>query len=437
MVVASALLFAASPAHAEDAKRRLPDYDGRGEPPAPPGDAALWVPRIVFAPFYLVSEFVLRRPLGLLIPYAERKHWAATLIDLFTFDREHNVGLVPTAFFDFGFRASVGFYFFWDEALAKKNSLVVHGSTSGGDWLALSGTDRVKLGKNDTIGLHAGWVHRPDYVFHGLGPRSLESSRGRYGTFATDIGPQYELHLGPAVRYQAAVGVKAVRFRDGSFGSDPGILQQLAAGVYPRPPGFTDGYSAGYERMDLAIDSRKARPAPQSGARVTSHVEHGTDLHASPARSWVRYGGALGGFWDVNDHQRVVSLVVTAELADPVHGGEIPFTEQVVWGGSGDFSGFRPGRLVGRSAASAALNYEWPVWVWLDGTIHAAVGNVFDAGLRDFSPSLLRMAGSLGVRTTSSPDHPFEILLGAGTETFEHGAQLTSFRLAVGGTNGF
>src|SRR5882672_4084403 len=51
--------------------RELPDYDGRGGQPTTPGKVLLWVPRIAFFPFYLVSEYVVRRPLGWLITSAE------------------------------------------------------------------------------------------------------------------------------------------------------------------------------------------------------------------------------------------------------------------------------------------------------------------------------------------------------------------------------
>jgi hypothetical protein len=100
-------------------------------------------------------------------------------------------------------------------------------------------------------------------------------------------------------------------------------------------------------------------------------------------------------------------------------------------------AGFRAGRLVGRSAATAALYYRWPIWVWLDGTILFAAGNVFDAGLRDFDPKLLRLSSGIGIRSTGSPDHQIELDLGIGTETFEQGTEVTSFRVAIGGTNGF
>jgi hypothetical protein len=67
----------------------------------------------------------------------------------------------------------------------------------------------------------------------------------------------------------------------------------------------------------------------------------------------------------------------------------------------------------------------------------AALGNVFDAGFRDFDPKLLRLSSGLGVQSTGSSDHRFEVLVGFGTETFEQGTKVDSFRLVIGGTNGF
>jgi hypothetical protein len=62
--------LAAPPARAEEKKRELPDYDGRGGAPRTPGQKALWVPRILLSPLYFVSEFVIRRPLGAAITAA-------------------------------------------------------------------------------------------------------------------------------------------------------------------------------------------------------------------------------------------------------------------------------------------------------------------------------------------------------------------------------
>ncbi|HKU38809.1 MAG TPA: hypothetical protein VJR89_11700, partial [Polyangiales bacterium] len=65
-------------------KREVPDYDGREEPTTA-GDVLLWVPRLLLSPLYLVSEYVIRVPLGFLLTAAERAQVPAFLYDLFTF----------------------------------------------------------------------------------------------------------------------------------------------------------------------------------------------------------------------------------------------------------------------------------------------------------------------------------------------------------------
>ncbi|HTA89122.1 MAG TPA: hypothetical protein VK745_06090, partial [Polyangiaceae bacterium] len=122
-------------------KRSLPNYDGRKPEPTSFGDIALWIPRVLLSPFYLVAEFGLREPLGLAIPAAERAGVPQTLYDFFLFGPDHRAGFIPIAFVDFGFRPSVGVYAFWDDAFARGQDLRVHGSTSGSDWLAGTLTD--------------------------------------------------------------------------------------------------------------------------------------------------------------------------------------------------------------------------------------------------------------------------------------------------------
>jgi hypothetical protein len=92
--------------------------------------------------------------------------------------------------------------------------------------------------------------------------------------------------------------------------------------------------------------------------------------------------------------------------------------------------GYFPGRLLDRSAAIAKLDYRWPVAAWLDGSIQAAVGNVFGAHLNDFRPDMLRFSGAIGL--TTNGDLPIEMLLGFGTEAFAYGGAADSFRIAFG-----
>src|SRR5215471_10789725 len=63
-----AIAVAAGTSHAEP-KRDVPDYDGRGNPDADAGSWALWIPRVVLSPLYVVNEYVLRRPVGALVTH--------------------------------------------------------------------------------------------------------------------------------------------------------------------------------------------------------------------------------------------------------------------------------------------------------------------------------------------------------------------------------
>jgi hypothetical protein len=426
-----AALLASGSARADDPRRVVPDYDGRGPPPTAPGDVEIWVPRIVFSPLYLTSEYVIRRPLGALVMAAERSHVPTILYDLFTFGPDHKAGFSPIALFDFGFNPSVGIYAFWDDAFAKGNDLQLHGSTWGTDWLAGSLTDRIRLHRKDTLTLNLTAVHRPDRAYFGEGPRSLQSNLSRYGEDSVDGGAVVDVRLWRASRVQTALGVRSASFYQGHFGGNPSVEQQAAGGVFPLPDGFERGYTAEYNRVLLALDSRRPRPFPGSGVRIELASEQGNDVRQTPGSGWLRYGATAGGFYDLSDHGRVISLTFAALFADPLGGWPVPFTELVALGGDKPMPGFWWGRLAGRSAAVATAEYRWPIAPFLDGSMQAAVGNVFGEHLDGFDANLLRLSGALGITTVSSPDSSVQFLVGCGTETFEHGAPIDSIRVVA------
>ncbi|MCZ7685087.1 MAG: hypothetical protein M5U28_42485 [Sandaracinaceae bacterium] len=57
---------------AEGERRPVPDYDGRPARGTDAEDVALWIPRVIFSPLYLVTEYVLRRPIGFVMTELER-----------------------------------------------------------------------------------------------------------------------------------------------------------------------------------------------------------------------------------------------------------------------------------------------------------------------------------------------------------------------------
>jgi hypothetical protein len=230
--------------------------------------------------------------------------------------------------------------------------------------------------------------------------------------------------------------VKYIDFRNDTCCDSPSLSSEIAAGRMPPPPGYFSGYTTVYQRGEVTVDTREPRPADQSGLRVELEVEHASNVRKSTG-NWVRYGGSVGGFLDIKNN-RTLSLAVTTLFVDPVSAGaEIPFTEQIALGGSGPMRGYLFGRLVDRSAAIATLKYRWPIWVFLDGSIQVAAGNVFGPQLDGFKTKLLRLSSAIGVESVGGADHTFEFLAGLGTETFDHGAQVSSFRLLFGTNRGF
>jgi ATP/ADP translocase len=435
--VVAAVFTLALPAHASAAKRDVPDYDGRGGEPTTPGDVAIWVPRTVLAPAYLVSEYGVRRPLGALISAAERAQVPAALYDFFFFGPDHKGGIAPIAFVDFGFHPSVGLYAFWDDAFFQGHDLRFHGSTGGSDWLAGSFTDRIRLAGGDTVTLRLAGVSRPDLAFFGTGPDTRQANISRFSEDRLEAEVGGRLALWRSSSIETSLGVRSVDTGNGHFGGDPSLEQRAAQGAFALPYGFERGWTAQTSRVAATFDTRRPRPAPGSGVRLAFDAAEGADVRRAPGSAWVRYGATAGAFIDLNDRNRVLGVSATAQFVDPLGHAPVPFGELVTLGGDGPMPGYYIGRLVDRSAAVAMVHYRWPIWVWLDGSMQASAGNVFGEHLEDFRASRIRFSGSVGVESVGSSDGSFELLVGFGTETIDQGAKVDSVRIAVGTNHGF
>lgn len=440
------------------AERPEPDYDSVEEPTSA-GDVLLWIPRVVLSPLYFVSEFIVRRPLGWAVTTAEREKLPTKIVDFFTFGEERKAGIVPTGLIDFGLRPSVGLYFFWNDAGARDNDIRARIAAGGTDWFKVNVADRVELWNEDhEIGVRAALETRPDHVFHGFGPSSSDV-RARYKATELEAGATYDAQLWRSSEFHTFVSVRDVSF-DGDVGccGDFTLLRRVQDGVYPEPPGLRNGYTVALTGVTAELDTRPRREPndlpdasdyaspPGTGVKLQIRGRHAAGLTQArqspplgPSRyHWLEYGGTLGGFVDLSGQQRVLGLSLIGDFADPVdEDGEIPFREQVTLGGDRPLRGFLGGRLVDRSSAVALLEYQWPVWVWADGALHYAVGNVFGQHLEDFDLDLLRQSFGMGLRTTSSRDHTFEVLLAFGTQTFDDGSEIENVRFVFGATSGF
>ena len=418
-------------------KRKLPDYGNRGKEPTSAGDVVIWVPRVILSPVYLVTEYGIRWPLGHLIAAAERANLPDILYNFFFFGPDHSAGFAPIAFVDFGFRPSFGLYTFWDDVGFKGHNLSFHGSTGGSGWFAGALTDSVHFHGNDSLTLTLSGLTRPDRAFFGVGPDTLQSDISRYGEKRFEAATVAQFRLWRASRIETSLGIRSLDFRPGHFDEDPSLEEQVSAGTYALPADFARGYTAQTSGVRLAFDNRVPSPADGSGVRLEVEAEEGTDVRRVTGAAWLKYSASAGAFLDLNGRNRVLSLSVATLFADSFNKQPVPFTELVQLGGAGPMRGFYPGRLRDNSAAVLTAKYRWPIWVWLDGSLQAAVGNVFGNHLERFEVSRFRFSGAIGLESVGARDGSLELLAGFGTETFDHGAQVDSARVLLGTNRGF
>jgi len=418
-------------------RRQVPDYDGREPPPPTAGERLLWIPRILVFPAWLVTEFVLRRPLAALTRWVERRAGEGTSqkspLRFLVFD-DGRVQIIPTLLIDFGNQPSVGFYVRWNEAGHPNHHLRFHFAFWGPEWVKGRITTRWEPPDGDMRAeLRLSAQRRADGRFAGLGSEARPDRSARYDWRELEARASFEAEPWRQSSVMVAAGVLDQRFGNDGF-CCPSIEERVAEGVYGQlPPGYPDGFTAVHLDTDLRLDTRRDRGQGSSGVSLRLHGRYAIDLEDPAGRRWLRFGGTAGAHWDASGHAHILSLLVAVQGAHALR-GQVPFTQQVELSGRGAMRGFRQGALMGNTGATLTLVYQWPIWDdWLDARAHVSLGNVYDGRFEQFALDRQRMSFGIGIGAVDELDHYFDFTLAWGTETFEQGFQVQFFRLALGG----
>lgn len=435
---------------APDRKRDAEDYGGPRRS-TNVGDLALVVPRVALLPLYLVTEYVVRRPLGAAITFAERHRLPQLALYYFsfgTYGTDHAFGFFPTADFEWGIRANAGLLFFWDH---RSNALRASATLGGPDWQRLALVDRFPLDARSTMTARTAYERRADLRFWGLGPSS-PSEGHRFGLRRVSAGLAFFTSLWRSSAIETSAGLRSAMF-DVDAPGEPTVRGGLETGAITRPPGF-DGYVIADQRIAAAIDTRLPRlepPRPRAtdflappgtGLRIEGHAEHAVELaqrRGGPRDrgQWLKYGGGIGAYWDVTGLQRTLGIALSTELVERFRDASVPFLELPTLGGTEPMRAYRFYRLLGESYVAAKASYSWPVWTDFDGVVEAAFGNVFGPHYDGFSTGLLRGSFSTGLQTTSSRYLSFQVLFGVGTRTFDDGFGVEAVRFVAGTSSTF
>jgi hypothetical protein len=398
------------------------------------GDAFLWTARILTGPLWLVSEFLLRRPIGWLTVEIERSGIVPELVDFFTFGPGDDIVFVPTVFYDFGFQPSFGFYTYWDRFLFEENRLSILAAFGGFDWLTWEMSDRVQVGPWQ-IGASFWLRRRPDFVFGGIGPEATVLPRARFG--AEEVAAA----LWTRVRYWRMSDIEIrgtyrnLAFDDEGWDGEPSVGRRQAAFERPLPFGFATGYDTAGAILRVDLDSRTPGGPPEGGVRLDGYFGAHVGFGGLPElERWTAWGGSASVGADIGRF-RVVGLRGEVHFVTPIDDSLVPFAELIDVGGAGPLSGFRPGRIRGQSAAALTLFYNWPIWVLLDAGLFLATGNAFGENLDGFDAELLRLSFGLALRPRFPGQEPFDVRLAFGTETFGRGLDVISVRFVIGNWN--
>lgn len=415
--------------------RDVPDYDGRGPVPEDPAEPWLWIPRIATGPLYLVSEYLLRAPLGWFFTELERSGILPAAVAYLSRD----FAVVPVALLDLGLRPSVRVFAFWKHALFDANRLDLSAATGGSGLLDARIADTVAV---DDVQVRLAFraSRRDDQVFGGIGSgaQNTVANRARFTETRIETELRFDWRFWRRSHLRLGAAYDRRRFRDGDSLGDPALSarqDQLADGRLPA--GFAEGYSALRARAELVVDSRPANGVLAGGVRVGAYAEPALDLEHASERRWMRWGGHVTLATDALGSQRVLSLEGDAHLVEDLgsDGDTIPFTELVDPGAAGFLPAYLPGQLRGRSAAALTARYRWPIWVFLDGSVFFSIGSVFGEHFAGFDTELLRYSFGIGVDAPNAGEHPFVFQLAFGSETFANGGEITSFRVLLGARN--
>jgi Omp85 superfamily domain len=407
-------------------KRKAPSYDGRGPARLTAGEVLVWVPRILFLPVYVTLEYLIRWPLVNLITLIEKYHlieYARGVLGLGT----KGIVLFPTIFVDFSRFASAGFYFKAADLGVKGHQLVIQAGAWSGHWYHAVVKDRFNVFAKDEgkVTLRTEFIWRPDYAFHGLGPDTLQKDESFFRQRITEVELSLHARMKDLNRLYVGVLYRNVKLEAGQgrsidhFDPDPAARLPWDANDLP---GYGQTYDLMTAKLQLDLDSRRPERIASRGSGI--RMEMFGSYSVDPGNTnlqFAQWGYELAGFWDVTGHNHVLAFRMYLAAQEQIGDDPLPISERLLLGGGTErLRGFLEGRFRGDSALLFTVQYRYPIWSMLDANLFLSMGNVFTGRFEDFSFRRLAMSWGIALRTNTSRDVSFDVLVAFGTNQAEH-----------------
>lgn len=399
-------------------------------------EALLWIPRALLRIPRLAIDASMR--LVVLAARAEEEYAVIETVDDLMFNDARTFGIVPSAFYETGFKPSIGARIIHRDLFGEHEGLKLRGLYAADEQqryqLDVDSGDR--FGKLRLHG-NAAYEHNDSLRFYGLGTTELVArTRGiaPRPVFARDIATaaRYAREVG-----SGAIGVSALlhprvslsvtaqlRRRDLSAGdySDQRDFDATAsvAEVFTESSltGLGKAATDGYGELMLSWDGRRAtrRGLPldlaSTGSSFSSWLGAQSALVDGDG-TFARIGADARHYIDLARGDRVLMLRVRTSWAIG-HLDEIPFPDLPSLGGPKLLRGYTSGRFHDRGSLLGTIEYRYPVQDNLASYVFVDTGRVLD-NLYDISPTGLR---------------DFRVSWGAGLYLFSGGGLLLRGQLA-------
>ena len=386
------------------------------------GDALAWIPRALFSPLYVVTEYGIRVPTWTVLAWADRHHVFPILDNIL--NPTPDISWHPIVAFDLGVFVALGAGLEVRNFLTRSNTVNLTGEGGWpGAWL-FDAKDTWKVGAVQ-FGLRGAAFSRDDRKFYGFGPNS--------GDVATYFSQRrFEGFVFAGVDVQNHLSVKLSQgFRADRIGPAP--EDSIENFFDPKTiPGFGQTNLA-MAMADLRLDSRRS-PDHSGGARLLTNLTYARDVDDSERR-FVSTEVDAEAAVEVSRPDRVLALRGYLMDTFPLGTEPVPLLEQAMLGWKNHL-GFTWGRFRDESAVMLELRYHYPVAYFIDMQWITSVGNVFARDFSDFDVKALTTSMGVGLRTRRTGRRPLQLIFALGTTRFDEPFAIQSVRFCLMSTEG-
>jgi outer membrane protein assembly factor BamA len=374
--------------------------------------ALLWVPRGVLRVPRLAVDASLR--LVVLAARVEEKYDVIESIDDVLFNDARTFGIVPSAFYETGFKPSIGARVLHRDLFGRREALKLRAlyADVGQQLYTFDLQSGVRF---DDLSVHAGAAYeRNDALrFHGLGTAELVASvRGHGAISAFERGiatPAYyeseegrgaiglSARLSPRLQLGATAQLRRRDLSTGdpspedrSFGSTPWVDEVFTATSLT---GLGRARTDGYGELVVSWDGRKPTRShlpldlAATGPRLATWLGYQSAL-AGDSGNFVRAGADARHYIDLARGDRILMLRVRTSWAIG-RLRSIPFPDLPSLGGSKLLRGYTAGRFHDRGSLLATVEYRYPVQDNISSYLFVDAGRVLD-DWRDISTTGMR-----------------------------------------------